>query len=474
MKKRVLFISRDGTLIKAPVQDLIVSSEGLPHNSKVKTSPRIVDGIDQWEFLPGVIRSLYFIRKNLDFELVMIINPDESKTATCPQETVDRIQTKILELLSGEGITFDRICTNMAVDDEPSPMREPESDALKTNYKVSFNMAVDDETAPTREPESDELETNYKVSFNMAIDDEPPPTRQLEMNLMKYFMNGAYDLQNSYLIGNSLTDMQLADSIECRYILLAPEDKIQTTPIAQTTPSAQTDQTTPIYPTTQVNDMSQTTPIAPTAPIALSSWDQIKAFLFAGERQAVVQRTTKETDVHIRLNLDGNGICDISTGIGFFNHMLEQIGKHGGLDLTIKVKGDLVVDEHHTIEDTAIALGEAIYQALSNKRGIERYGYCLPMDDCLCTVALDFGGRSWLVWDVSFHRERVGDMPTEMFFHFFKSFSDAAKMNLHIKAEGENEHHKAEGIFKALAKAIKMAVKRDIYKYNLPTTKGSL
>ena len=208
--------------------------------------------------------------------------------------------------------------------------------------------------------------------------------------------------------------------------------------------------------------------------IIFTTWDQITEALFAGERVATVKRTTKETDIDIRLNMDGSGKYDISTGIGFFNHLLEQLGKHGGLDLYVSVKGDLHVDEHHAIEDTAIALGEAVFQALGNKRGIERYGFCLPMDDCLCSVALDFGGRSFLVWDARFVREMIGDMPTEMIPHFFKSFSDAAKMNLHITASGENEHHKVEGIFKALAKAIKMAVKRDIYKYELPSTKGVL
>jgi histidinol-phosphate aminotransferase len=194
----------------------------------------------------------------------------------------------------------------------------------------------------------------------------------------------------------------------------------------------------------------------------------------AGERQAVVQRTTNETDILIRLDLDGTGKTDISTGIGFFDHLLDQIGRHSGMDLTIHVKGDLHVDEHHTIEDTAIALGEALLKALGSKRGIERYGFCLPMDDCLCSVSLDFGGRAWLVFDASFKRERIGEMPTEMFLHFFKSLSDGANMNLHIKAEGENEHHKAEGIFKALARAIKMAIRRDIYNDELPSTKGKL
>jgi imidazoleglycerol-phosphate dehydratase/histidinol-phosphatase len=206
----------------------------------------------------------------------------------------------------------------------------------------------------------------------------------------------------------------------------------------------------------------------------VQSWDEISERLFAGERTASVRRTTKETDIDVWMNLDGTGQCDVSTGLGFFDHMLEQIAKHGSIDLKIHVKGDLNVDEHHTIEDTGIALGECIARAIGDKRGIERYGYTLPMDDCLCSVCLDFGGRPWLVWDAEFRRERIGDMPTEMFLHFFKSFSDAAKMNLNIKAEGENEHHKIEGIFKAVARSIKMAIRRDIFNYELPSSKGIL
>ena len=255
------------------------------------------------------------------------------------------------------------------------------------------------------------------------------------------YMTGDYDLEHSFVIGDRQTDVELAKNLGCKAIFMQDEfvlpDELKDICVLQTT-----------------------------------DWDVISEFLFAGERKAEVKRTTKETDIYVALNLDGKGYCQISTGLGFFDHMLEQIGKHSGMDLTIQVKGDLHVDEHHTIEDTAIALGEAIYKALGDKRGIERYGYSLPMDDCLCSVALDFGGRAWLVWDAEFHREKVGDMPTEMFLHFFKSLSDSAKMNLNIKAEGANEHHKIEGIFKALARALKMAKKRDIFNYELPSTKG--
>jgi imidazoleglycerol-phosphate dehydratase/histidinol-phosphatase len=252
------------------------------------------------------------------------------------------------------------------------------------------------------------------------------PTRKPNTGLVEKYMNDSeYDIANSYVIGDRDTDRQFAENIGCKFL-------------------------------------------------QIGSWDKVAETLFAGERYAEVRRTTKETDIDIKVCLDGTGKCDISTGLGFFDHMLEQIGKHGMMDLTIHTKGDLEVDEHHTIEDTAIALGECILKALGDKRGIERYGYCLPMDDCLCSVALDFGGRPWLVWDADFHREKIGEMPTEMFLHFFKSLSDAAKMNLNIKAEGENEHHKIEGIFKALARSLKMAVRRDIYHYELPSTKGLL
>ena len=268
-----------------------------------------------------------------------------------------------------------------------------------------------------------------EILIDRSFPEEHLPTRKPGTGMLTKYMTGEYDLANSYVIGDRETDKQLANNLGCKYLILGDN---------------------------------------------VHSWDEITEILFAGERTASVRRTTKETDIDISLNLDGTGQCDISTGLGFFDHMLEQIGKHGSIDLRIHVQGDLNVDEHHTIEDTGIALGECIAKALGDKRGIERYGYTLPMDDCLCQVALDFGGRAWLVWDAEFKRERVGDMPTEMFLHFFKSFSDAARMNLNIKAEGDNEHHKIEGIFKALARSIKMAVKRDIYKFQLPSSKGVL
>lgn len=257
------------------------------------------------------------------------------------------------------------------------------------------------------------------------------PTRKPNTGLVRKYMEQpeTYDITHSYVIGDRDTDAQFAKNIGCQSLILGRNGL---------------------------------------------TWDKIAELLFAGERTACVKRATKETDIEVRLSLDGTGKCDINTGLGFFDHMLEQIGKHGGIDLYIRCDGDLNVDEHHTIEDTALALGECLLSALGSKRGIERYGYSLPMDDCMCHVCLDFGGRPWLVWDAQFTREKVGDMPTEMFLHFFKSLSDAARMNLFIRAEGQNEHHKIEGIFKALARSLKMAVRRDIYHYELPSTKGML
>ena len=335
-----------------------------------------IDAFEKLKFTKGVFRNLHFIREHTDFEFVMVSNQDGLGTDAFPEDTFWPVHNFILQTLESEGVTFDEIL---------------------------IDPHFPEDNAPTRKPNTGLVE--------------------------KYMNDPAYDIANSYVIGDRETDRQFAKNIGCKSLILSDEGM---------------------------------------------SWDKISELLFAGERTAEVRRTTKETDIHIKVNLDGTGKCDISTGLGFFDHMLEQIGKHGSIDLLIHTKGDLEVDEHHTIEDTAIALGECILTALGDKRGIERYGYCLPMDDCLCSVALDFAGRPWLVWDAAFTREKIGEMPTEMFLHFFKSLSDAAKMNLNIKAEGQNEHHKIEGIFKALARSLKMAVRRDIYHYELPSTKGML
>ena len=269
-----------------------------------------------------------------------------------------------------------------------------------------------------------------EVLIDRHFPQDNAPTRKPNTGLVQKYMDDPhYDLANSYVIGDRDTDEAFARNIGCKALILGKDGM---------------------------------------------TWDKIAEIVFAGERTAEVVRTTKETDIRVALSLDGTGKCDIHTGLGFFDHMLEQIGKHGGIDLTVHTKGDLHVDEHHTIEDTALALGECLLKALGSKRGIERYGYALPMDDSFCTVALDFGGRPWLVWEADFQRFYVGDMPTEMFMHFFKSLSDAARMNLFIRAEGQNEHHKIECIFKGFARSLKMAVRRDIYHYELPSTKGTL
>ena len=374
MKKKVLFIDRDGTLVIEPPIDYQL------------------DSFEKLEFYPKVFRNLFFIRQKLDFDFVMVTNQDGLGTSSFPEETFWPVHSLVMKTFENEGIIFD---------------------------DVQIDRSFPEDNAPTRKPRTGML--------------------------TRYIDNDAYDLENSFVIGDRATDVELAYNLGCKAILLQKDDSI-------------------------LKDKK----LQDTCVLATADWDKVAEFLFAGERIAEVRRTTKETDIYIRLNLDGSGRCKINTGLGFFDHMLEQIGKHGGLDLTIQVKGDLEVDEHHTIEDTAIALGECLYQALGNKRGIERYGYCLPMDDCLCQVTLDFGGRAWLVWDAEFKREKIGEMPTEMFLHFFKSLSDAARMNLNIKAEGQNEHHKIEGIFKALAQSIKMAVKRDIYHYEVPSSKGCI
>ena len=371
MKKKVIFIDRDGTLVIEPPIDYQL------------------DSFEKLEFYPKVFRNLFFIRQKLDFDFVMVTNQDGLGTSSFPEETFWPVHNLVMKTFENEGIIFD---------------------------DVQIDRSFPEDNAPTRKPRTGML--------------------------TQYIDNDAYDLENSFVIGDRATDVELAYNLGCKAILLQKDDSI-------------------------LKDKK----LQDTCVLATADWDKVAEFLFAGERIAEVRRTTKETDIYIRLNLDGSGTCKINTGLGFFDHMLEQIGKHGGLDLTIQVKGDLEVDEHHTIEDTAIALGECLYQALGNKRGIERYGYCLPMDDCLCQVTLDFGGRAWLVWDAEFKREKIGEMPTEMFLHFFKSLSDAARMNLNIKAEGQNEHHKIEGIFKALARSITMAVKRNIYHYEVPSIK---
>ena len=374
--KRALFIDRDGTRVIEPPVDYQL------------------DSLEKLVFYPKVFRNLYFIRKQLDFEFVMVTNQDGLGTDSFPEDTFWPAHDKMLKTLEGEGIRFDDILIDRSFPEENSPNRKPRT------------------------------------------------------GMLGRYLSGEYDLANSYVIGDRLTDMQLAANLGAKGIWLRPDD-VEARQL-----------------------LTENTAISPV--LITDDWDRITEYLFAGERRATIRRTTKETDIFVEVNLDGHGRTEISTGLGFFDHMLDQIGKHSGIDLTVRVKGDLEVDEHHTIEDTAIALGEALLKALGDKRGIERYGYCLPMDDCLCSVVLDFGGRPWLVWDAAFHREKVGDMPTEMFLHFFKSLSDAARMNLNIKAEGTNEHHKIEGIFKALARSIKMAIRRDIYRYELPSTKGAL
>lgn len=374
IKKRVLFIDRDGTLVIEPPIDYQL------------------DSFKKLEFYPKVFRNLHFIRRKLDFEFVMVTNQDGLGTASFPEETFWPVHRFILKSFENEGISFDEVLIDRTFPEEQAPTRKPGTGMLT-----------------------------------------------------QYLNREDYDLAGSFVIGDRVTDVELARNLGCKAILIQPDA-----------------------------GLLAGTELEEVCVLATIDWDRIAEFLFAGERTAEVRRTTYETDIFIRMNLDGQGICKIQTGLGFFDHLLEQIGKHGKMDLEVTVKGDLHVDEHHTIEDTALALGECIYKALGDKRGIERYGFSLPMDDCLCQVALDFGGRPWLVWEADFHRERIGDMPTEMFLHFFKSFSDAARMNLHIRAEGQNEHHKIEGIFKALARSIRKAVQRDVSHFEIPSSKGCI
>ena len=357
-----------------------------------------LDSLTKLEFYPKVFQFLNKIAKELNFELAMVTNQDGLGTESFPEETFWPTQNFILKAFENEGITFD---------------------------EIFIDRSFPENNAPTRKPRTGML--------------------------TKYLNNPEYDLENSYVIGDRITDVELAKNLGSKAIFIKNEENLGRNEI-----------TTSLETLQNVIDLHT------------NDWLKIYEFLKLKERTASIKRTTNETDIAITLNLDGTGKSNINTGISFFDHMLDQIARHGQMDLDIQVKGDLEVDEHHTIEDTAIALGEVYAKALGNKLGIERYGFCLPMDDCLAQVAIDFGGRNWLVWEAEFKREMIGQMPTEMFFHFFKSFTDGAKANLNIKAEGTNEHHKIEAIFKAFAKAIKVAVKRDTEKMILPSTKGML
>jgi len=361
--KKVLFIDRDGTIIREPDDEQI-------------------DSFEKLEFLPAAISNLSKIASEMDFVLVMITNQDGLGTASFPEETFYPAHDKMLQILRSEGVEFNEIL---------------------------IDRSFPHENLPTRKPGT---------------------------GLLQKYMYGNFDLENSFVIGDRLTDLQLAKNIGCKCILISEKNNEE-------------------------------------AALTTSSWNMIYRFLKRAPRTASIKRTTKETDVEVSVNLDGAGEASIFTGIGFFDHMLHQIAKHAGIDLTIKVKGDLEVDEHHTVEDLAIVLGEAVLKALGSRKGTERYGFVLPMDDCLAQVAVDFGGRPWLIWNVTFKREKIGEMPAELVFHFFKSFSDTAKCNLNIKAEGENEHHKIESIFKAFAKAVRMAIQKNEH-YAIPSTKGNL
>lgn len=357
-----------------------------------------LDSLEKLEFYPKVFQNLSRIATELDFELVMITNQDGLGTDSFPENTFWPAHNKVIQAFENEGITFSEIL---------------------------IDRTFAHENAPTRKP-------------NTGL-------------LTKYFSKD-YDLKNSYVLGDRLTDMQLAKNLGSKGIWLNNDPERGAEELTESS-----------------KELSEVIALTTT------DWNEIYEFLKLPNRVSKIKRTTKETDIYIELNLDGTGKGDNETGIAFFDHMLDQLARHSGCDLMVRVKGDLEVDEHHTIEDTAIALGQVFEEALGNKAGIERYGFCLPMDDCLAQVAIDFGGRNWLVWEAEFKREMIGKMPTEMFFHFFKSFSDIAKCNLNIKAEGTNEHHKIEAIFKAFAKAIKAAIRRDLRNLEqLPTTKGIL
>ncbi|WP_343586696.1 bifunctional histidinol-phosphatase/imidazoleglycerol-phosphate dehydratase HisB [Flavobacterium sp.] len=357
-----------------------------------------LDSLDKLEFYPKAFQYLAKIANELDYELAMVTNQDGLGTDSFPEDTFWPTQNFILKAFENEGVVFDEIFVDRTFPEENASTRKPRTGMLT-----------------------------------------------------KYLNNPQYDLENSFVLGDRLTDVELAKNLGAKAIFMNDTDGAGSTEISSKRE--------------ELND---------TIVLQSMDWKKIYEFLKLEARSASITRKTNETDIYINLNLDGTGKSKIDTGIAFFDHMLDQISRHGQMDLEILVKGDLEVDEHHTIEDTAIALGEVFAKALGNKLGIERYGFCLPMDDCLAQAAIDFGGRNWLIWETEFKREMVGKMPTEMFYHFFKSFTDGAKANLNIKAEGINEHHKIEAIFKAFAKAIKVAVKRDTEKMILPSTKGML
>lgn len=376
--KKVLFIDRDGTMIREPEDEQI-------------------DSFEKLEFYPGALFYLSKIARELDFELVMVTNQDGLGTEAFPEDTFHPVHNLIVKTFANEGVVFDREFIDRSFPQDNSPNRKPRT------------------------------------------------------GLLKEYFSDAYDLENSFVIGDRLTDIELAKNLGAQGIFINNRRALGESELSAT-------------PTELESSISLET----------DDWREIYEFLKLRERSVELSRKTAETDIRVLLNVDGSGKNKLNTGLSFFDHMLEQIARHGNMDLEVEVKGDLHVDEHHTIEDTAIVLGDAFAQVLADKRGMERYGFTLPMDDCLAQVAIDFGGRSWLVWEAEFKREKIGDMPTEMFYHFFKSFSDGAKANINIKAQGTNEHHKIEAIFKALAKAIKAAVKRDPDKMILPSTKGML
>jgi imidazoleglycerol-phosphate dehydratase/histidinol-phosphatase len=357
-----------------------------------------VDHIDKLNFYPGVFRWLGRIVRELDYQLVMVTNQDGLGTDSYPEEHFWPTHKAMRRALAAEGITF-----------------------------------------------AEEI-----IDRTFAADNQP--TRKPGTALLTHYLEGDYDLANSYVVGDRLTDMQLAKNLGGKGIWIANDPELGNDEL----------------------DAKQLASLDDTIALRTTDWEEIYRLLRLENRTASIRRTTKETDIQIELDLDGTGKTQMDTGLGFFDHMLDQLGRHSGCDLSVKVVGDLHIDEHHTIEDTAIALGEAFGLALGNKLGIERYGFHLVMDEALVQIGLDFGGRPWLVWEAEYQREKIGDMPTEMFHHFFKSFSDGARCNLNIKAEGQNEHHMIEATFKALAKAIKMAKRRDVDNMRLPSTKGML